>query len=353
MQWRGGGPDIGLSSLPLIQMPGTAVVSIRRLRGAELPDAVWSLAVLSANVELDSTDSSVIVSVSEMFKPTLVGNGTLQTWSQKTERLSNVPLIEPSVGISLDALERVLPVSYWGTLDGFQFPMERSAEIQGSISNSSVPVIVKPAIHSSTAEYGTIESEVSHTEAAVDASRIGHIQPVPETVPRQLFTGSLYIPPPNFGMVEDYLYRSGQPSELHFPFLEKKKLKRIIWLAPEEPSTTMLNFVEDQDIELIMLERESQRNPWDPLSEETVLSALHLILEPRGYPLMVMCSLGRHRTGTVIGCLRKLQRWNLTSIFGEYRRYAGAKTRQSNEQFIELFDTDLVCLPQERPSFMP
>lgn len=32
-------------------------------------------------------------------------------------------------------------------------------------------------------------------------------------------------------------------------------------------------------------------------------------------------------SGTVIGCLRKLQRWNLTSIFEEYRRYAGSKVR--------------------------
>jgi tyrosine-protein phosphatase OCA1 len=43
------------------------------------------------------------------------------------------------------------------------------------------------------------------------------------------------IPPPNFGMVEDALYRSGQPSELNFPFLEKLRLKAVVWLAPEDP----------------------------------------------------------------------------------------------------------------------
>jgi hypothetical protein len=36
--------------------------------------------------------------------------------------------------------------------------------------------------------------------------------------------------------------------------------------------------------------------------------------------------------GTVIGCLRKLQGWNLTAIFEEYRRYAGSKVRFLNEQ---------------------
>jgi len=57
-------------------------------------------------------------------------------------------------------------------------------------------------------------------------------------------------------------------------------------------------------------------------------------------------------TGTVIGCLRKLQRWNLVSIFEEYRRYAGTKVSLLNEQFIELFDTELLSIPTNHPSFL-
>ena len=114
-------------------------------------------------------------------------------------------------------------------------------------------------------------------------------------------------------------------------------------------------------------------NSWDPISEEVVLEALEIILNPHNYPLIVMCNLGRHRTGrqycttgalrcdssqftlgtgTVVGCLRKLQRWNLTSIFEEYRRYAGSKVRIMNEQFIELFDTDLVRIPPEHAQWL-
>ena len=54
----------------------------------------------------------------------------------------------------------------------------------------------------------------------------------------------------------------------------------------------------------------------------------------------------------MVGCLRKLQRWNLSSIFEEYRRYAGSKVRLLNEQFIELFDTDLVSVPEAHPPFL-
>eukprot|EP00741_Cyanophora_paradoxa_P001038 tig00000455_g1000.t1 len=165
-------------------------------------------------------------------------------------------------------------------------------------------------------------------------------------------TGSHFIPPPNFGMVEDDLYRSGQPNELNFPFLEKLNLKKIIYLAPDEPAPQFINFMDDQDITLHHLGSEGHSNPWKPISEQVVLEALDLILDPKNYPLMVMCNLGRHRTGTLIGCLRKLQRWNLTAIFEEYRRYAGSKVRLSNEQFVELFDTDLVRVPVVKPAWL-
>eukprot|EP00124_Ichthyophonus_hoferi_P001043 Ihof_evm5s47 gene=Ihof_evmTU5s47 len=134
-----------------------------------------------------------------------------------------------------------------------------------------------------------------------------------------------YIPPLNFGMVEEDVYRCGQPSELNFPFMEKLDIKKIIFLAPEDPSSELLNFVDDQDIALVHLGQNNPTNAWTPISEEAVLEAVQIILDPKSYPLMVMCNLGRHRTGTLIGCLRKLQRWNLTSIFEEYRRYAGTK----------------------------
>ena len=142
-----------------------------------------------------------------------------------------------------------------------------------------------------------------------------------------------------------------------------------------------LNFLDDQGIVFEHLGVAQSASALDPVSEEVVLEALEVILNPRNYPLIVMCNLGRHRTGafgaralasassasfgsansrktlftfagTVVGCLRKLQRWALTAISQEYRRYAGPKVRLLNEQFIELFDTDLVRLPIDRPRWL-
>jgi tyrosine-protein phosphatase SIW14 len=46
----------------------------------------------------------------------------------------------------------------------------------------------------------------------------------------------------------------------------------------------------------------------------------------------------QHRTGCVVGCLRKLQKWCLSSVFDEYLHFAAAKARSTDQRFMELFD---------------
>ena len=41
---------------------------------------------------------------------------------------------------------------------------------------------------------------------------------------------------------------------------------------------------------------------------------------------------GKHRTGSLVGCLRALNRWSMTAIFDEYRRFAGSKSRSERER---------------------
>ena len=56
--------------------------------------------------------------------------------------------------------------------------------------------------------------------------------------------GVQVIPPVNFGMVEEALYRCGAPSELNYPFLEQLHLKKVIYLAPDDPTETFRTFVQ-------------------------------------------------------------------------------------------------------------
>lgn len=98
-------------------------------------------------------------------------------------------------------------------------------------------------------------------------------------------------------------------------------------LLPRGPSTRLTyylsdsrNYIKDRNITLHHLAADEFAASYDPLSEETVLQALDLILDPANAPILVCCGQGRHRTGTVIGCLRRLQHWALTATLEEYRR---------------------------------
>ncbi|KAG0291540.1 hypothetical protein BGZ96_005101 [Linnemannia gamsii] len=224
----------------------------------------------------------------------------------------------------------------------------------------------------------------------------------------------MLTPPEQFGIVEPGLYRSDTLHPSHFPFIRSLNLKTAILLTPELPSRAMSNFFEENQIRLIDLALGSWKNNsnnnsnsninnadgsssssgaaqgqggdsstsgtsggggggggtntftlttpsipaapfqtswWKPLSEELIKEGLEMILDVNNYPIMVMDTSGIHEIGTFMGCLRRLQHWNLSSIIVEYRAYAGNKARYVNEQFIELFDIDWITLPATLPTW--
>lgn len=168
--------------------------------------------------------------------------------------------------------------------------------------------------------------------------------------------------------MERQLYRSGQPSAINQSFLEQLNLKTILWLASEEPQDDFLEFSNDHNINIefvgIINEFSNYQNyntnqtltvnPWDALNEQTIKRALELIVNRENYPLLVCCGMGRHRTGTVIGCLRRLQGWNLASVSEEYRRFTGARGgRILVELLIESFDIGSVEIdPSKVPDWL-
>ncbi|KAG5365826.1 putative tyrosine-protein phosphatase OCA1 [Yarrowia sp. B02] len=162
------------------------------------------------------------------------------------------------------------------------------------------------------------------------------------------------VPPLNFGPVERNLYRSGQPEPISFPFLEKLRLRTILWLAVEDPSDNFLAFADDHEIVVHHLGLVTEgTNPWDQLTESSIVAALQIIMDRDSYPLLVCCGMGRHRTGTIVGCLRRLQGWNLASVSEEYRRYAGSRGgRALIELHIEAFDTSrIIVYPESAPEW--
>ncbi|XP_074365549.1 inositol diphosphatase DSP1-like isoform X3 [Apium graveolens] len=147
-----------------------------------------------------------------------------------------------------------------------------------------------------------------------------------------------YTPPLNFAMVENGIYRSGFPDSTNFSFLQTLSLRSIVYLCPEPYPEVNAEFLRSNGIRLFQFGVDGSKEPFVNIPEETIREALKVVTDIRNHPLLIHCKRGKHRTGCVVGCLRKLQKWCLTSIFDEYQRFAAAKARVSDQRFMELFD---------------
>ncbi|GMN53791.1 hypothetical protein TIFTF001_022923 [Ficus carica] len=156
----------------------------------------------------------------------------------------------------------------------------------------------------------------------------------------------LFIPPLNFSMVDNGIFRSGFPESANFSFLQTLGLRSIICLCPEPYPEANMEFLKAHGIRLFQFGIEGYKEPFVNIPEETIREALKVVLDVRNHPVLIHCKRGKmvccsdcqHRTGCLVGCIRKLQKWCLSSIFDEYQRFAAAKARVSDQRFMELFD---------------
>ncbi|KAI3870494.1 hypothetical protein MKX03_022687 [Papaver bracteatum] len=149
---------------------------------------------------------------------------------------------------------------------------------------------------------------------------------------------NMLVPPLNFSMVDNGVFRSGFPGVSNFTFLETLGLRSIIYLCPEPYPAANSEFLKSNRIRLFQFPIEGNKECFANIPEDTIREALKIVLDVRNHPLLIHCKRGKHRTGCLVGCLRKSQRWCLSSVFDEYRRFAAAKARITDQRFMEKFD---------------
>lgn len=76
------------------------------------------------------------------------------------------------------------------------------------------------------------------------------------------------------------------------------------------------------------------QEPFVDIPDDGIAAALSAVLDRRNHPMLIHCNKGKHRTGCLVGCLRKVQRWAFSSIFDEYIRFSYPKARMMDQQVL-------------------
>lgn len=161
---------------------------------------------------------------------------------------------------------------------------------------------------------------------------------------------AMLTPPENFSCIINKMYRSSFPHPNNFGFLKKLKLKSILCLIPEAYPSLQLEFFKEQNIKLFQLGMSGNKEPFVKISGELITEAIKIVMNPENQPILIHCNRGKHRTGCLVGVIRRLQQWSLTIIFDEYRKFAAPKERPMDIQFIELYDLEDIqkyCMERE------
>jgi len=146
-----------------------------------------------------------------------------------------------------------------------------------------------------------------------------------------------FLAPENFSMVETGVYRSAFPRTKNIEFLKQLNLKSVVSLVPEDYPAAMLDLYNANGIKLIPIGLDGNKWPFKEINHESLQLVLDKIMDPANRPLLIHCNKGKHRTGSVVGSLRRIRGWALSAVFTEYLLFASPKTRLEDQQLIESF----------------
>jgi tyrosine-protein phosphatase SIW14 len=183
----------------------------------------------------------------------------------------------------------------------------------------------------------------------------------------------LLLPPENFSLVDRGIYRSAFPRAKNQLFLLKLGIRSIIPLVPEDYPQVMIDFCQRHGILLLKYGVDGNKWPFKEIDDSVLHNALATIMHSPGSnssvpsysatcalqgfspqpqlvassqqsvyydyrPCLIHCNKGKHRTGSLIGCIRKLAGWSMSSIVAEYTMFASPKPRIEDQMFIEAFN---------------
>ncbi|CAN3354722.1 inositol diphosphatase Siw14p [Diutina catenulata] len=235
----------------------------------------------------------------------------------------DIPFEMDDEGLSPTSTEPVLPSTHLRVLD-YDSP------------SAAIPKYLKQADDTVT----TTEDELRFEEDAddkLDRALQKQLEHEYEVARSHGTLSRTLTPPENFAPVIKTIYRSSFPQPSNFEFIKSLKLKSVLCLIPEEYPEAQSGFLAENDIKLFQLGMSGNKEPFVIISADLITEAAKIVLNPANHPILIHCNRGKHRTGCLVGVIRRLQQWSLSLIFDEYRKFAAPKERSMDQQFIELY----------------
>lgn len=219
----------------------------------------------------------------------------------------------------------------------------------------------------------------------------------------------MLVPPASFGIAEEGIYRCSKVETLNLSFLEGLNLKTVIFVGGTEPSKFFKEFFTRSSIEWTAIRTADFSTVGSPLKNDLSLVSPHSyqkmhsdedtesreslgedgesihsgtsltigknkVISPQKMAyhfsdsddLMLIKSKSLQRifeklldrknyntllvdkTSLVIGILRKIQKWNISSIINEYRLFAGKNRGYFAETFLEMIQIKIEQTIEER-----
>jgi tyrosine-protein phosphatase SIW14 len=103
----------------------------------------------------------------------------------------------------------------------------------------------------------------------------------------------------------------------------------------DERDTELETFLAEKGIRQIIFNMKGTKKEAIPL--QTMESILNIVLDKAKYPLMLHCNHGKHRTGCVVGVIRKISGWETSNVLDEYKAFAEPKARECDLDYIKTF----------------
>ncbi|KAH7198246.1 tyrosine phosphatase family-domain-containing protein [Fusarium flagelliforme] len=219
------------------------------------------------------------------------------------------------------------------TPNGTQF---RSRHGSRSTSKDEVKQEMEEALStmSRTPSFTAVAMEASLSTSTSDSdSRSSSISPSMSTDGR----------PFNFGVVIPGVYRSSFPKSHDFEYIKGLGLKTIVTLVKKDDLDHDLEtFITGEGIRQVVFNMKGTKKEAIPL--DTMKGILNVVLDKSNYPLLIHCNHGKHRTGCVVGVVRKITGWDAARVVAEYNTYAEPKARECDVTYLEGFEVSSLVL---------